>query len=52
MGSFFFLEIDNNIDFIYFISDFAHDHPEYIAENNSLGFMSTDNGETYNLCHC
>ena len=34
------------------VSDFAHDHPEYIAKDNSLGFMSSDNGQNYNLCHC
>jgi alpha 1,2-mannosyltransferase len=33
------------------VMDFAHDHPEYIAKDNSLGFMSSDNGKTYNLCH-
>ena len=32
--------------------DFAKAHPEYIAKDNSLGFMSTDNGNSYNLCHC
>ncbi|CAA7264528.1 unnamed protein product [Cyclocybe aegerita] len=30
---------------------FAKDHPEYVAKDNALGFMSTDNGKTYNLCH-
>jgi len=33
------------------VMDFAHDHPEYIAKDNSLGFMSSDNGKSYNLCH-
>jgi len=32
--------------------DFAKLHPEFIAEDNSLGFMSTNKGESYNLCHC
>jgi len=32
------------------VMDFAHDHPEYIAKDNSLGFL-TDDGKTYNLCH-
>lgn len=31
--------------------DFAREHPEYIAEDNSMGFM-TGEGEKYNLCHC
>jgi len=33
------------------VMDLAHDHPEYIAKDNSLGFMSSDNGKSYNLCH-
>ena len=32
--------------------EFAKLHPEFIAEDNSLGFMSPNNGESYNLCHC
>jgi alpha 1,2-mannosyltransferase len=31
--------------------DFAKEHPEYIAQDNSMGFMTGD-GEKYNLCHC
>ena len=53
MGSFFsFSKIDNVLTVFFYIPDFAHDHPEYIAKDNSLGFMSSDNGKTYNLCHC
>jgi hypothetical protein len=26
-------------------------HPEHIAEGNSMGFLSDDGGETYNHCH-
>ncbi|KAF9032408.1 glycosyltransferase family 15 protein [Panaeolus papilionaceus] len=33
------------------VMDFAKQHPEYIAKDNALGFMSTNNGDTYNLCH-
>lgn len=33
------------------VMDFAHDYPEYIAKDNSLGFLTSDNGKTYNLCH-
>src|SRR5260221_1209757 len=33
-------------------TDFVKKHPEYIAKDNALGFMSSDKGETYNLCHC
>jgi len=25
--------------------------PQYIAPNNTLGFISSDGGESYNLCH-
>ena len=56
MGSFFFFQKLNKIltsfFFLVSITDFARDHPEFIAEDNSLGFMSSDNGRTYNLCHC
>ncbi|RKP12470.1 putative mannosyltransferase [Piptocephalis cylindrospora] len=31
--------------------DFMKKHPEHIAKDNSLGFISNDNGATYNLCH-
>jgi hypothetical protein len=34
------------------VTDFALKHPEYIAKDNALGFMSPDSGATYNLCHC
>ena len=33
-------------------TDFAKLHPEYVAENNAMGFMSENGGEKYNLCHC
>jgi len=26
-------------------------HPQYVAEGNSMGFLSDDGGETYNHCH-
>ena len=54
MGSFFFSKVKQHIDFFFLvsISDFAHDHPEYIAEKNSLKFISSDDGQNYNLCHC
>ena len=31
--------------------DFIKLHPEHIADNNLLDFISNDKGETYNLCH-
>ncbi|CRK00075.1 hypothetical protein BN1723_008737 [Verticillium longisporum] len=30
---------------------FIKNHPEYIAADNSMGFLSDDNGDTYNNCH-
>lgn len=33
-------------------SDFVKLHPEYIAKDNALGFMSNNGGDSYNLCHC
>lgn len=33
------------------VMDFAKLHPEFIAKDNSLGFMSSNNGDSYNLCH-
>ncbi|KXN82997.1 Glycolipid 2-alpha-mannosyltransferase 2 [Leucoagaricus sp. SymC.cos] len=32
------------------VKDFQQKHPQYIAEDNAIGFMSED-GEKYNLCH-
>ncbi|KAH9847748.1 glycosyltransferase family 15 protein [Lenzites betulinus] len=33
------------------VKTFAKEHPEYIAPNNAMGYMSDDGGESYNLCH-
>lgn len=30
---------------------FIKNHPEHIAADNSMGFLSDNNGETYNNCH-
>ena len=30
---------------------FMKAHPEHIAEGNSMGFLSDDDGDTYNHCH-
>lgn len=32
-------------------TDFLKIHPEYVAKDNMLDFISDDGGETYNLCH-
>lgn len=28
------------------------EHPEYVAQNNAMGYLSDNGGESYNLCHC
>jgi alpha 1,2-mannosyltransferase len=33
------------------VKKFMTNHPEHIAEGNSMGFLSDDGGETYNHCH-
>jgi alpha 1,2-mannosyltransferase len=33
-------------------SDFIKEHPEHIAEDNAMKFLSDDGGDTYNKCHC
>ena len=27
-------------------------YPQYVSPNNSMKFVSENNGDTYNLCHC
>lgn len=31
--------------------DFMQKHPEYVAKDNLMDFISNDGGNTYNLCH-
>ncbi|KAI1805894.1 glycosyltransferase family 15 protein [Daldinia bambusicola] len=33
------------------VKKFMKNHPEHIAEGNSMGFLSDDGGEKYNKCH-
>ncbi|KAF7971207.1 hypothetical protein HWV62_21902 [Athelia sp. TMB] len=33
------------------VKEFMHKYPHYIAENNSMEFLSDDGGHSYNLCH-
>ncbi|CAD6579864.1 MAG: alpha 1,2-mannosyltransferase 2.4.1 [Tremellales sp. Tagirdzhanova-0007] len=33
------------------VKDFIKVHPEHIAEDNAMRFVSDDDGETYNRCH-
>jgi hypothetical protein len=37
---------------LFYHLDFVKEHPEYVSKDNALGFMSSDNGTSYNLCHC
>ncbi|KAL4913930.1 nucleotide-diphospho-sugar transferase [Aspergillus aurantiobrunneus] len=33
------------------VKQFMNDHPEHIAEENSMRFISDNKGKSYNLCH-
>lgn len=33
------------------VKKFTKNHPEHIADGNSMGFLSDDGGDTYNKCH-
>ncbi|KIY66469.1 glycosyltransferase family 15 protein [Cylindrobasidium torrendii FP15055 ss-10] len=33
------------------VKEFMVKHPEYVNEDNALGFLSDNKGKTYNLCH-
>jgi alpha 1,2-mannosyltransferase len=32
--------------------EFMKENPDLMPEDNALGFLSDDKGETYNKCHC
>jgi len=34
------------------LADFIAEHPEYLAPNNAMNFLSDNGGVNYNLCHC
>ncbi len=34
------------------VKEFVKEHPEYVAPNNAIGYMSEDGGNSYNNCHC
>ena len=34
------------------VTNFVQENPQYVAENNAMGYMSDDSGKSYNLCHC
>ncbi|KAI0919620.1 hypothetical protein AcW1_003175 [Taiwanofungus camphoratus] len=33
------------------VKEFTEQNPHYVSSDNSMGFLSEDGGETYNLCH-
>ncbi|KAI0710663.1 glycosyltransferase family 15 protein [Earliella scabrosa] len=33
------------------VKSFVKENPQYVAENNAMGYMSEDGGNSYNLCH-
>ncbi|KAI0324225.1 glycosyltransferase family 15 protein [Cubamyces sp. BRFM 1775] len=33
------------------VKDFVKENPQYVAQDNALGYLSDDGGNTYNLCH-
>ncbi|PFH54344.1 glycosyltransferase family 15 protein [Amanita thiersii Skay4041] len=33
------------------VKEFIAEHPEYVEEQNSMAFLSDNDGQTYNLCH-
>ncbi|KAF8879574.1 glycosyltransferase family 15 protein [Infundibulicybe gibba] len=33
------------------VKDFIKKYPEFVAPNNAMGYLSDNDGETYNLCH-
>ena len=41
---------DPNLDTA--ISEFVKLYPQYVAPNNSMEFVSDDDGLNYNGCHC
>ncbi|KAK7023369.1 hypothetical protein VNI00_016784 [Paramarasmius palmivorus] len=34
------------------VEDFMQVYPQHISENNAMRYLSDDEGQTYNLCHC
>jgi alpha 1,2-mannosyltransferase len=34
------------------LAEFMELHPEHLAEDNEMAFLSDDGGLTYNKCHC
>src|ERR1700733_7408872 len=34
------------------LADFITEHPEHLAPNNAMNFISDNGGLSYNLCYC
>jgi alpha 1,2-mannosyltransferase len=34
------------------VKEFMETYPEHVANNNAMGFVSNDRGNSYNRCHC
>ena len=34
------------------LAEFIKLHPDYLAADNAMAFLSDDGGDTYNKCHC
>jgi len=32
--------------------DFIKENPQYLSPDNAMGFISDDDGDSYNYCHC
>jgi DNA-binding transcriptional LysR family regulator len=37
---------------IHTVAEFIEQHPELVAKDNAMAFLSDDGGKSYNLCHC
>jgi len=46
------LELDSTVPHLWkAVKEFMEKYPQYIANPNSLDFLSQDNGKTWNMCH-
>lgn len=42
----------NIVKLSWYITEFITENPQYVDPNNAMEFLSDNNGDTYNLCHC
>ena len=38
--------------FFWLFTEFIAEHPELVAPNSAMNYLSDNGGESYNLCHC